>query len=159
MVEKKIIAVNLSGEKLIGIETRPAVEQPQYPAVCLVHGFYGNKDEWGMFTIMAAELAERGIAAYRFDLSGCGESEGNYTDTNLTKLAEDVEAILEFVQSQSIVDRARIGLIGFSLGTTAILALRPSSIRCLVMIGSVAHPYEKRICSNESQFSRRKNLS
>ncbi|OGL58883.1 hypothetical protein A3H10_02495 [Candidatus Uhrbacteria bacterium RIFCSPLOWO2_12_FULL_46_10] len=142
MVEQKVSVVNSSGEKLIGLETKPSVEQPQYPAVIMVHGFYGNKDECGIFTTIVSALAEQGIVGYRFDLSGCGESEGSYAETTLTKLAEDVESILEFVESQPSVDRVRIGLIGFSLGTTAILALRPRNIRCLVMIGSVAHPYE-----------------
>lgn len=141
MIEQKISIKNLDGETLVGLEDRPDTGRMQYPAVVLVHGFYGDKDE-EMFIRFAKGLTTHGFMVYRFDLSGCGESEGDYAKTTITKLAEDVLSILDFVRSESQVDKMRIGMVGFSLGTTTILALRPKDVRCLVFIGALARPYE-----------------
>src|SRR3989338_7509397 len=130
MREQRISTKNLVGETLIGIESRPDNDQIQYPAVVLVHGFYGDRDEHGMFVSFAEKLTEHGFLVYRFDLSGCGESEGEYSKTTLTKLAEDVRAILDFIKKRPAVDRRRLGLVGFSLGTSTILALRPRDVKC-----------------------------
>jgi pimeloyl-ACP methyl ester carboxylesterase len=142
VVERQVSAKNLYGESLAGVEDRPEVALGQYPAAVFVHGFSGDKDEGGMFVSFAEALTAHGLLVYRFDLSGCGESQGRYADTTLTKLAEDVRAALDFVKRQPIVDAARLGLLGFSLGATTALALRPRDVRCLMLLGAVAHPYE-----------------
>jgi len=114
----------------------------QYPTVVFVHGFWGDRSEHGMFTNFATALTAHGFLVYSFDLSGCGESRGDYEQTSLTKLAQDLRAVIGFVRGQSIVDQSRFGLLGFSLGTTTILALHPRNVRAVVLAGAVAHPYE-----------------
>lgn len=142
MIKKEINIKNLYNETLYGFEDAPEQEQPNYPAIIFAHGFYGNRDERGMFARFADALCAKGFLAYRFDFSGCGQSEGDYSKTTLTKLAEDIHVILNFVRTRSIVNSNKIGLVGFSLGATAVLALRPSDVQCFALIGSVAHPYE-----------------
>ena len=142
MRDEEVSLKNLAGEKLVGLEHSPDIQSSNCPAVLLVHGFYGDMDEWGMFKTFARLLTNKGFLVYRFDLSGCGRSEGDYSKTTLTKLAEDVRSILDFIKKRPAVDRRRLGLVGFSLGTSTILALRPRDVKCLVFIGSVAHPYE-----------------
>jgi len=142
MVEKKITITNNFGENLIGLESIPSInEKEKYPTVILVHGFGVTKEENGMFDDLAKNLSEAGFMIYRFDFSGCGESQGDYSETSLTKLKDDLSKILSFVQSQPKVDDSRIGILGQSLGTATTITLEPN-VKCLILMGSVAHPKE-----------------
>ena len=85
MKETKISISNGFNEKLAGIETSPSIDREIYSTVILVHGFGVTKEESGMFDNIAKNLSEAGFLAYRFDFSGCGESEGNYTETSLSR--------------------------------------------------------------------------
>jgi len=141
MGENKVSILNESNEKLIGIETIPEIEKDKYPTVILAHGFGVTKEEGGMFDQIAEHLAENGILVYRFDFSGRGESEGDYSKTSLSKLKSDQNKILEFVRSQEKVDSNNIGILGQSFGTSTTVTLEPQ-VKAIVLMGSVAHPKE-----------------
>lgn len=141
MNESKVYTINSSGEKLVGIESTPDNSLEKNPTVLLVHGFGVDKDENGMFSELAEQLCKNGIQAYRFDFSGRGESEGNYCDTTLTKLKNDLQNILDFVRSQPMVDNDKLGILGQSLGTSTTITLAPK-VTAMVMTGSVSHPKE-----------------
>jgi dipeptidyl aminopeptidase/acylaminoacyl peptidase len=141
MKETKISTVNTFHEKLVGIETKPPVKKEKYPAVILVHGFGVTKEEYGLFDDIAKTLSEEGILVFRFDFSGCGESEGDYSETSLSKLKQDLSKILEFVKSQPDVDTSKIGILGQSFGTSVIVALQPK-VKTIILMGSVARPGE-----------------
>ncbi|MCM8821370.1 MAG: alpha/beta hydrolase [Candidatus Omnitrophica bacterium] len=141
MKEIKVTTLNGFNEKLVGIMTIPALEKAKYPAVILVHGFGVTKEESGMFDDIAKNVSDANFLVYRFDFSGCGESEGNYNKTSLSKLKSDLSAILDFVKSQSKVETSRIGILAQSFGTSTTIALEPE-VKCLVMMGSISHPKE-----------------
>jgi len=141
MKESRVTILNKSDEKLVGLETLPSAEQEKYPVVILVHGFGVTKEEGGMFDELAENLSDIGILVYRFDFSGCGESEGDYSETSLTKLEDDLSKILDFVKSQPKVDDSRIGILSQSLGTSTTVALEPK-VKSIILMGSVAHPKE-----------------
>jgi len=139
--ETKISILNEFGENLIGLETVPIIKKDKYPTVVLVHGFGVTKEESGMFDDLAKSLSKKGILVYRFDFSGCGESEGDYSETSLSKLKSDLSKILDFIQSQSKVDKSKIGILSQSFGTATTITLAPK-VKCLIMMGSVSHPRE-----------------
>ncbi len=141
MKETKILILNEFNEKLVGIKTIPSIQKNKYPAIILVHGFGATKEESEMFDNLAKNLSDEDFLIYRFDFSGCGESDGDYAETSLTKLKSDLSKILNFVQSQPDVDVSKIGMLGQSLGTTTIIALEPK-IKCLAFTGSVLHAKE-----------------
>ncbi|MCK4670541.1 MAG: hypothetical protein KAT43_05040 [Nanoarchaeota archaeon] len=96
------------------------------PLLVFVHGICGNKDE-GKYLFKEAKdfFLMKGMNTFRFDMSGVGESKGDYLDSTLEKQTSDVNSALEFIAD--IVKPRCIGLIGFSLGATAaILANNPS---------------------------------
>src|SRR6266496_2083622 len=65
------------GLKLVGILHLPdgrATREP-LPAFLVLHGFGSNKDSGGSVAT-ARMLAGFGYAALRFDMRGCGESDG-----------------------------------------------------------------------------------
>lgn len=142
MKEKKVSIINSYGEKLIGLKTVPEVKKDKYPTVILVHGFKVTKEEDGKFDDLSKELSKADFLVYRFDFSGCGESEGNFIETSLTKLKNDLAKILEFVRQELEVDTHNIGLLGQSLGTSVIVSLAPLEVKVIILIGSVAKPKE-----------------
>lgn len=146
MSETRIEIQNKQNEKLIGIETKPDKKQVKYPTVILVHGFGVNKSESGMFDELAKHLAEDGIVSYRFDFSGLGESQGDYLETSLTKLKEDLDSVLNFVKSKPYLDQNKIGIHAQSLGTSTTIALHPE-IKTIILTGAVAHPKDRLITS------------
>ena len=82
-----------------------------------------------------------GIASYRFDFSGCGESEGNYSDTTLTKLKDDLSVIVNYVKENPNIDKDRIGILAQSFGTTVTVALAPK-VKSIVLSGAFINPKE-----------------
>ncbi len=142
MKEIKVSTINGFNEKLVGIETIPSVKKSKYPTAILVHGFGSNKEETnGGFNEFAKNLSAEGFLVYRFDFSGCGESDGDYSETSLSKLKSDLSKILEFVQSQSKVDNSRIGILGQSFGTATAITLEPK-VKCIVLMSSIVNSKE-----------------
>lgn len=141
MNEQKVQTKNADGETLIGVESLPDQSKGTYPSVILVHGFAYYKEEDGIFVDLAKHLAEVGIASYRFDFSGCGESEGDYSITTLSKLRDDLGSIMKFVESRPTVDSNRLGIVAQSFGTAVTIALSPK-IKSLIMTGSILNGKE-----------------
>lgn len=137
---------------LHGLVDLPEAPGPR-PTVVICHGFKGFM-EWGFFPSLAALLAERGVVAVRFNLSGTGMRPGDelVTDpeafranTYRRELA-DLLAVLE-ATGETIapgrVDRDRMGLFGHSRGGgDAVLAAARSPwkerLRALVTWAAIA---------------------
>lgn len=139
---EKIFIHNNTGEKLAGLRDLPTIIHDKYPTIVLVHGFGASKHEYGMFDNLANHLASNGYQIYRFDFAGCGESEGTYSHTTLSKLVSDLKNILTFVQNQPTTDNLRFGLVGMSLGTAVITAFQPKNVKAIVYLGSVSEPHK-----------------
>jgi hypothetical protein len=113
------------------------------PAVMMCHGFTGNHVEAKrMYARLGEALARRGIACFRFDHRGCGNSEGDFVDFTATGMLEDLDAALEVFLAQSWLDPARTGIVGYSLGglnASYVLSRRPG-FRAGVFWAPVAKP-------------------
>ena len=80
MLERKVSVINKHNEKLVGIESTPIIQKQKYPTIIVVHGFGSGKHEFkGMFDLLAQHLTEEGFIVYRFDFSGRGESNRDYS--------------------------------------------------------------------------------
>jgi uncharacterized protein len=103
------------------------------PAIVLCHGFSGNRTEFGhTFVRLGRRLAERGIAAYRFDFAGGGDSDGEYGDITVSDQVSQTLAALDAVGAVPGVDASRLSLLGMSLGgLTVSLAAAKREVRCL----------------------------
>jgi len=142
MKENKVEITNKFQERLKGLEDMPETVLDKCPTVILAHGFGGDKREVGMFDDVAKSLTENNFLVYRFDFSGSGESEGDYSKTSLTKLAGDLRSIIDFIKGRSKVDADKLALVGMSFGTSVAIALDAPEIKSYVLLGSVANPYE-----------------
>lgn len=139
MPETQIVLLNEFSERLIGIADTPEIKKAKYPVVVLVHGFGSDNKQYGLFDELAERLSGAGFLVYRFNFSGRGNSDGDYADTSLSKLKNELEKILNFVRQQPEVDSSRIGIWGQSFGTSIVIALEPK-VNCIALSGAISHP-------------------
>ena len=105
-----------------GLTLRSTVHLPEgptdtrRPTVVFVHGFTSNRIELPNFVAMSRLLAAHGIASVRFDLSGHGESDGEFFDVTITGEIAETRTVLQAVRTFDFVDPERIGLVGMSMG-------------------------------------------
>ena len=112
-------------------------ENPFIQAIYL-HCFTCSKDHPSTYRLCKA-LSSKGIQVLRFDLSGLGESEGNFADANFSNNIDDVKSALYFLKENLIVPRL---LIGHSLGgiTAAAAACELREIEAVVTIAAPKRP-------------------
>lgn len=143
---REAITLENKGEKIFGILHRPLENKPA-PAVLICSGFAGNKcGKFRVFVTLGKELAKRGIAVFRFDYRGAGDSEGEFSDITLEGEINDVEICLKFLQSNPYIDPSRIGLLGKSLGgvVSVLTASRTQNIKSIALWAPVfkAKPWQ-----------------
>jgi hypothetical protein len=85
------------------------------PAFIVLHGFVGSKDE-SHAEIQAKMLEEFGYVAFRFDMRGCGASEGERGQVRCFDQVADTKNAFNFLAKRPEVDATRIGVIGHSFG-------------------------------------------
>ena len=108
---------NSSGLKIAGLlyipDDLPAGHRRA--AVVVLHGFGSNKD--GGISKAASELfASLGYITLRFDMRGCGQSQGPRGKVICLEQVADTQAALDFLQSRPEVDASRMGVMGHSFG-------------------------------------------
>lgn len=132
---REAITLTNKGEKIFGILHRP-LQQERAPVIVICPGFGGNKcGKFRIFVTLGKELAKLGIAVFRFDYRGSGDSEGEFNDITLEGKISDTERCLEFLSQDPQIDSTRIGLLGRSLGgaIAVLTARRKPIIQSLVL--------------------------
>ncbi|GAA1017497.1 alpha/beta hydrolase [Acrocarpospora pleiomorpha] len=130
-----------------GLTLRAALHTPveRGPVVVFVHGFANNRMENRSFVLMARLLAENGIGSVRFDLSGHGESDGDFSGVTITGEIAETQAVLRAVRELDFADPGRIALVGMSMGAVVagIAAAEEPGIRALCLWSPAAvAPFE-----------------
>ncbi|MGE5539595.1 MAG: alpha/beta hydrolase [Gemmatimonas sp.] len=117
MSPEERIVIHSDGLKLAGIVRRPSGMRAgeRRPAFLVLHGFGSNKDA-GNVTGPCALLDELGYITLRFDMRGCGESEGERGRLICLEQVADTRAALCAMAARSDVDAARIAVLGSSFG-------------------------------------------
>jgi pimeloyl-ACP methyl ester carboxylesterase len=117
------------GHRICAVLSRPL--QPSTGAVVLCHGFLSGKHSTTNKTLTRL-LNAAGLAAFRFDFWGHGESEGLFEDITVSLAVGQAHAAIKLVQSQGY---ERLGLMGSSFGgLVAILtAAQRQDVACLAL--------------------------
>ncbi len=106
---------------LEGVVAQPDGGSGPFPAVVMCHPhplFGGNMDNNVVLAITFA-LTERGFATLRFNFRGVGNSEGEHAKGE--EEGEDVLSALAMLKAWPGVDGKRIGLAGYSFGSSVVL--------------------------------------
>jgi dipeptidyl aminopeptidase/acylaminoacyl peptidase len=102
---------------LAGVIETPKGLKPgeRRPAFLVLHGFGSNKSSNNV-RLPVAMLNALGYVTLRFDMRGCGESEGQRGNLICLEQVSDTSNALSFMREQPEVDPDRIGVIGSSFG-------------------------------------------
>lgn len=138
----------VKGKKVVGTLCSPNFEK-KVPVVLLIHGFTGSRHESvsksapkGKFALLASKLSEVGIASFRIDMRGSGESDGSLADMTAFTELEDAIAAVEYLKQCDFVDENRISVLGLSFGglvASALCAIDNLKIRSLVLWNPAAN--------------------
>lgn len=115
-VSQQSFEVERVGMVIRGMTYRPE-GAGRFPAVVFLHGITGQRMEHGFMIVhIARALARRGVASVTFDCLHSGESDGSFDQMLVSGEVADALRVTQWAQGQPFVDRARMGVAGFSLG-------------------------------------------
>ena len=87
--------------------------------ICHPHPLHGGNMDNNVVLAASFALAERGFVTLRFNFRGVGNSEGQHTKGELEN--QEILGALELLRAWPGVDSRRVGLAGYSFGTSVIL--------------------------------------
>lgn len=120
-----------------GVTLRGMLESPDQNVsnyALFAHCFTCGKDIAAASRIARA-LTEKGIAVLRFDFTGLGNCDGDFSNTNYSSNVEDLKAAADFLKLNY---RAPSLLIGHSLGGAAVLSVAHQlpEVKAIATIGA-----------------------
>jgi hypothetical protein len=115
-MEERVTFVS-DGLKLAGVLHTPDGRRSgeRGSAFLVLHGFGSNKDSGGSVAT-AKMLVGLGYTSLRFDMRGCGESDGTRGRVICLEQVEDTKNALSFLATRPDVDSQRIAVVGASFG-------------------------------------------
>lgn len=110
---QKVTFKNQYGMKVAGNLFSPNDLDPKAKNAAIIVGHPMGAVKEQSANLYATKMAEQGFVALSLDLSFWGESEGQPRNAVLPEIySEDFSAAVDFLGTQSFVDRNRIGVIG-----------------------------------------------
>ncbi|MSQ19202.1 MAG: alpha/beta hydrolase [Betaproteobacteria bacterium] len=140
------ISFQSQGLRLAGVVRTPANMQvgERRPAFLVLHGFGSNKGAENVLGPCAA-LEAQGYVTMRFDMRGCGESEGERGNLICLDQVQNTRDAYTFLNGHPAVQATRIGVIGSSFG--AAVAVYAGAIderfSCVISSGGWGHGERK----------------
>lgn len=136
MPTERLTFTGHSGEQLAARLDLP--DGPHLATALFAHCFTCSKDIPAARRI-AQRLADQGIAVLRFDFTGLGHSQGEFSNTTFTSNVDDLKAAADMLIARGTPPSL---LIGHSLGGAAVLKLAPefADIRAVVTLGAPFDP-------------------
>ncbi len=134
---QKVTFKNKEGETLVGRLELPAYSLPHNYAI-FAHCFTCNKNLSAIRNISKA-LTTKGFGVLRFDFTGLGESDGDFSNTNFSGNVDDLVAAASYLKENY---KAPTLLVGHSLGGAAAIfaAEKIPSIKAIATIGAPSDP-------------------
>ncbi|MDP6174256.1 MAG: alpha/beta fold hydrolase, partial [Rhodospirillales bacterium] len=131
------ISFKLDGLVLAGILHKPddLKAGEQRGAFLVLHGFGSNKDE-ASSPKAAGLLSGFGYVTLRFDMRGCGDSEGDRGKVIYDDQIQDTLAALEFMAGLAEVEPGRIAAVGASYGAAVAVHAASQDKRLAAVIAS-----------------------
>ncbi|WP_336921319.1 alpha/beta hydrolase family protein [Aquipuribacter sp. SD81] len=100
----------------------------------------------GITRALAEALAAAGVASFRYDKRGTGDSPGDWRVPGLVDAADDARAALHLLATHPAVDAGHLLLVGHSEGAllATVLAARPTTpVAGVVLLSPTARPGEE----------------
>ena len=110
---REVVYKNDEGGKLVGIYRGEEHEK----CVILCHGLFSDKDSNTLFSTMARSLDHKNVGSFRFDFSGCGES--NESPLSIKTMRKDLAKTVQII---NVNNDKEVFVLGHSLGGQVALA-------------------------------------
>src|ERR1043166_2713615 len=119
-VREEKVTITSAGLELAGVIRVPAGLRPgeRRAAFLVLHGFGRNKNSQNV-PAPCKGLEALGYVTLRFDMRGCGESEGEHGRVICLEQVEDARNALTFLSRHPAVAPDRIAVVGTSFGGAA----------------------------------------
>ncbi len=133
-MNEEIVSFRSAGLRLHGVIGVPAGLRPseRRAAFVVLHGFGSNCEAPNVLQPTRV-LSEFGYVTLRFDMRGCGKSEGEFGRIICLEQVEDLGNALKFLARHPAVDPDRIGAIGSSFGA-AVAVYAGGTNRCVAAV-------------------------
>jgi len=140
-IEEELVYENKeAGITLAGTLTLPPGKGPS-PVVLLISGSGPHDRNETMynhrpFLVLADYLTRQGIAVFRVDDRGVGESTGDFSQATSEDFASDVLAGIEYLKTRKEINPEQIGLIGHSEGglIAPMVAVKSSDVAFIILM-------------------------
>jgi len=114
--DRQLVEFINEGTKIFGVIHRP-IGEDNPPIVVFCHGLAGHKiGKHRMYVHLSECLSRVGIASFRFDFRGSGDSEGEFGEMSLNGEVSDAVKAIQFIIEQPNLDISRMGVFGRSFG-------------------------------------------
>ena len=160
------ITIPAAGFNIAGTLTKPKSPAARYPAVVL-HTGSGVGDRDGTAAAVptlgqiAGALAGAGVLTVRYDKRGYGQTGGRAESATISDFAEDVRAVVRYLEKRKDVDPKRIVVLGHSEGAWVALvaAEREKKIAGVVAIAAPASTGAELVLEQQQHALQRANLT
>ncbi len=131
-LKSETLVINFKNNKnlaLKGILTRS--KENKRILVLFIHGYASSKES-ETYTTLSESLKRKDIPNFRFDLSGHGESKGNFKDVTVSQALEDVKAAINLLKN---LGYKKFIIVGSSFGgylATHIAAHEKSTLKVIL---------------------------
>ncbi|MCR8668964.1 alpha/beta hydrolase [Aestuariibaculum sp. M13] len=117
----------------------------KYPLAVLISGTGQHDRDYSysghhFFTVLADYLARKGIASFRVDDRGIGETTGDFSLATTLDFANDVSEAINYLRKRNDIDNSLLGLIGHSEGgmVASIETSRNKEVKYVISLSGVA---------------------
>ncbi len=126
------------GVKLDVTKMVPSTQKPDsgYPAIILIHGLSGNKNDTYLFSLI---LVPKGYLTLAYSVRGQGNS-GGVSTLNGERERQDLREIIAYLRSDPLVNKNRTGIMGGSQGGIHAWAAAALDMGVQVAIPIIATP-------------------
>ena len=120
-MRQSAISFKVEGLEFEGVVAQPEGQPGPLPAVvvCHPHPTRGGNMDNNVVLTLAYSLVDQGFATLRFNFRGVGNSQGQHTEGESEY--KDVLGALDVMKAWPGVDGRRLGLAGYSFGSSVIL--------------------------------------
>lgn len=114
-----------------------------------------------IFKVIAEHLASKGIASFRFDDRGVGESTGDFVNSTIEDHVEDLEGIMDYFKTTKEHPFGSFILFGHSQGGILVgkVAVGNKSVKKVVLMAAPAVPLIEVVLYQVRQEYKRTNIS
>ncbi len=136
-MKEEAVSFQSAGLRLHGVLGVPEGMQPseRRAAFLVLHGFGSNCKSSNVLQ-PTRMLSDFGYVTLRFDMRGCGKSQGEFGRVICLEQVEDLGNALDFLSHHRAVDPDRIGAIGSSFGGAVAVYAGGTNLRVAAVISN-----------------------